>query len=172
MGKILIVFFLIISVISGLLYYKNFSQKPKINISSQEFLNGGVIPTKFTCAGDNINPSLAFDRVPGDAKSLVLIIDDSDAKDPAFNHWIVFNIDPSTTNIEEGKIPNALLGTNDFGELKYMGPCPVGLHNYYFRVFALDTVLSLEEGAKRSEIDSAMKGHILGKGELTGTYSR
>ncbi len=153
-------------------FYKNSSPKPKINISSQEFLNGGVIPTRFTCAGDNINPPLTFDRVPGDAKSLVLIIDDPDAREPAFNHWIVFNIDPSTTNIEEGNIPNALLGTNDFGELKYMGPCPTGKHTYYFRVFALDSVLALEEGAKRTEIETSMKDHILGKGELTGTYSR
>ncbi len=178
--KILVGLILIISLVIGAVYYfnngslfnKNVSRKIKIYISSQEFLNGQTIPATFTCNGDNINPPLSFDRVPGDAKSLVLIVDDPDAGTVPFNHWLVFNIDPSITNIEAGKIPNALEGTNDFGELKYMGPCPTGTHKYYFRIYALDTVLSLNEGAKRSDIDAAMTDHILGVGEFFGVYSK
>lgn len=180
MAKVLIGLILIISLVVGAVYYFNGSKlfsnnttpiKAKINISSQAFLNGQTIPSTFTCNSDNINPPLSFDRVPGDAKSLVLIVDDPDASTPAFNHWLVFNIDPNTTNIEQGKIPNALEGTNDFGELKYMGPCPTGTHKYYFRVYALDTMLSLNEGAKRLDIDAAMQDHILAQGEFFGVYS-
>jgi len=179
-GKILIGLILIVSLAVGAVYYFNGSNlfsnnsnqvKAKISISSQAFLNGQAIPNTFTCNGDNVNPPLSFDRVPGDAKSLVLVIDDPDARTPAFNHWLVFNIDPNTTNIEQDTIPNALEGTNDFGELKYMGPCPTGTHKYYFRVYALDTMLNLTEGAKRSDIDSAMQNHILAGGEFFGVYS-
>ena len=180
MSKTFLFLIISISIIVGGVYYffgKNIGKdntyvnKVKINVSSSEFTNGGVIPNRFTCNGDDVNPPLIFDRIPGDAKSLVLIIDDPDAGTIAFNHWLVFNIDPSTTNIEESKIPDALEGTNDFGELKYMGPCPTGTHTYHFRVYALDTMLSLNEGAKRPDIDSAIKGHILGQGDLTGVYS-
>lgn len=180
MVKTLIGLILVLSLIIGGVYYffgKNlgvdntYVNKSKISVSSSEFTNGGMIPTRFSCNGDNVNPPLIFDRVPGDAKSLVLIMDDPDAGTTAFNHWLVFNINPSTLNIEEAKTPDALEGTNDFGELKYMGPCPTGTHKYSFKVYALDTTLALEEGAKRTDIESAMKGHILAQGELVGTYS-
>ncbi|HTK03814.1 MAG TPA: YbhB/YbcL family Raf kinase inhibitor-like protein [Alphaproteobacteria bacterium] len=151
-------------IASILLFFSSLFPGPKVAISSQEFTNGGAIPLRFTCNGDNINPPLIFDRVPGDAKSLVLIVED----DKAFTHWSVFNIDPTITNIEEGKIPEALEGTNDFGELKYMGPCSTEKHKYYFKVYALDTLLSLDEGAKKSEIETAMQKHIIAKGELYG----
>lgn len=181
MGKTLIGLIVIISLIVGGVYYffgdklgvdNTYVNKSKISVSSSEFTKGGEIPTRFTCNGENVNPPLIFDRVPGDAESLVLIVEDTDIGAAPFNHWLVFNIAPSTTNVEEAKIPNALLGTNDFGELKYMGPCPTGTHTYHFRVYALDTQLALEEGATRADIDSAMKGHILAQGELSGVYSR
>ena len=180
MGKFFLIFIIVISLIVGGVYYffgenlgldQTHIKKAKINISSPEFVGGGTIPTRFTCNGDDVNPPIIFDRVPGDSKSLVFVIDDPDAGNPPLNHWLVFNINPSTTNIEEDEIPNALLGTNDFNELKYMGPCPMGEHKYYFRVYALDTMLSLEEGVTRSEIDTAMKGRIIGQGEFTGVYS-
>src|SRR6185369_12624575 len=145
MGKFLLLLLLIISVIVGGVYYfygnnfssnKNVPVKSTIDVSSQEFTKGAEIPVRFTCNGDNVNPPLIFDRIPADAKSLVLIVDDPDAGATPFTHWIVFNISPTTTNILENKIPDALEGTNDFGELKYMGPCPDGSHKYYFRVYA------------------------------------
>ncbi len=180
MGKFLLLLLLIISAIVGGVYYfygnnfssnKNAPVKSTIDISSQEFTKGGTIPIRFTCNGDNVNPPLIFDRVPGDARSLVLVVDDPDAGAAPFNHWLVFNMSPATTNIEEGKIPAGLEGTNDFGELKYMGPCPTGSHKYYFRVYAMDKILELEEGVKRADLDSAMSGHIIAKGEFFGVYS-
>lgn len=179
--KIIITIIVILLILGGVYYYaseslgikKSVLTKSTINITSQEFINGGTIPLKFSCDGDNVNPSLVFDRVPPDAKSLVLIVDDPDNGNTPFNHWLVFNMDPYITNIEENQIPSALLGTNDFDELRYMGPCPeVGSHKYYFRIYALDTMLSVEEGIMRNELDNLMAGHILAKGEMYGTYSR
>lgn len=181
MQKTVLSLIIIISILIGGVYYffggklgvdKTFITKSKINIGSQEFLDGEIISPKYTCNGENVSPPLSFDRIPGDTKSLVLIVDDPDAGTVPFNHWLVFNLNPSTSGIEEGQIPSALLGTNDFGELKYMGPCPTGTHKYYFRIYALDTMLDLSEGVKRQEIDSAMKGHIIASGVLTGTFSR
>lgn len=179
--KIIFTIIVILLALGGIYYYasyglgikKSILTKATISISSQEFSKGSSIPLRFSCEGGNVSPSLVLDRVPFDAKSLVLIVDDPDSGTTAFNHWIVFNIDPSITNIEEGKIPNALLGTNDFGELKYMGPCPeVGKHKYYFRIYALDTILDLDEGVKRPVLDKAMEGHIIASGETFGTYEQ
>lgn len=152
---------------------KTIFSKDKINISSQAFLNGGAIPQNYTCDGENINPPLSIDRVPGNARSLALIVEDVDTAN-SFTHWLVFNIDPTVTDIVAGQIPNALEGTNDFGELKYQGPCPTpgSSHRYYFRVYALDTVLNLEEGTKKSDLENAMKGHILATGSIYGTYAK
>lgn len=148
--------------------------KGTINISNQEVFNGGAIPKKYTCDGDNISPQLLLDRVQGDAKSLVLIIDDPTARPATFTHYIVFNIDPSTTTIDEGKIPDsATIATNDYGKTEYSGPCPIsGTHKYYFRIFALDSTLSITESAKRGDIDRAMQGHVIGKGDFFGEYSK
>lgn len=180
-GFFLTIIFVFLAI-AGVLYYYNgaslgLSQtilsKPTIVVSSQEFLNSGSIPIKYSCDGDNINPPITIDRVPGDAKSLVLIVEDIDVQRSPFTHWLVFNIDPTITNINENEIPNALEGTNDFNELNYKGPCPpTGSHKYYFRIFALDKTLDLQEGAKRTQIDAAMKGHIIGRGEVWGRYSK
>src|SRR3989344_2288593 len=114
--KIIITIIVILLLLGGVYYYaseslgikKSVLTKSTINITSQKFINGGTIPLKFSCDGDNVNPSLVFDRVPADAKSLVLIVDDPDSGNTPFNHWLVFNMDPYITNIEENKIPNAL----------------------------------------------------------------
>lgn len=185
MGKFFLGLTLILLIIAGGAYYfygrsgssyglnKNVLVKGRINISSQEFLNGAVIPIKYTCDWQNISPTLSIDRVPGDAKSLVLIMDDPGAK-PVFTHWMVFNIDPGTSDILEATIPpGATVGTNDFGEPKYAGPCPpTGVHKYYFRIYALDNVLTLDETAGRADLDKAMNGHIIAKGEFYGEYEK
>jgi hypothetical protein len=103
----------------------------------------------------------------------VLIADDPDAPGGLFTHWMVWNIPPQTSSIEEGSRSKGFQGTNDFGKAGYGAPCPpAGMHRYYFRVFALDRELDLRSGAKRSQLDAAMKGHVLAHGELIGRYSR
>jgi hypothetical protein len=104
---------------------------------------------------------------------LVLIVDDPDAPSGLFTHWLVWNIDPKTTSIAEHIVPKgAVEGTNDFGESGYGGPQPPsGTHRYYFKIFALDRTLDLSAGAKRREVDKAMKGHVMAQAELMGRFS-
>src|SRR5436189_5484190 len=145
----------------------------KMKITSSAFQEGGNIPSKFTCDGANTNPPLQISDVPAEAKSLVLIVDDPDAPSGLFTHWAVWNISPQATTIAEGSTPKGVQGTNDFGKSGYGGPCPPsGAHRYYFRVFAIDRELDLPVGAKRSQLDTAMKSHVIAKGELMGRYAR
>jgi hypothetical protein len=145
----------------------------RMKITSSAFQQGGNIPSKFSCDGPNTSPPLQISDVPSEAKSLVLIVDDPDAPSGLFTHWAVWNISPQTTTIGEGSTPKGVQGTNDFGKSGYGGPCPPsGTHRYYFKVFALDRELDLPVGAKRSQLDAAMKGHVIAQGELMGRYSR
>jgi Raf kinase inhibitor-like YbhB/YbcL family protein len=145
----------------------------KMKISSSAFQEGGNIPDKFSKNGQNINPPLRIEGAPAEAKSLLLIMDDPDAPVGLFTHWLVWNIDPKTTEIAENSVPNgAAEGTNDYPNPGYGGPQPPsGTHRYYFKIFALDQTLNLKSGAKRKEVDAAMQGHVIGQGELIGRYS-
>jgi Raf kinase inhibitor-like YbhB/YbcL family protein len=147
----------------------------KMKITSSAFQEGGTIPEKFSKNGQNVNPELRIEGGPVEAKSLVLIVDDPDAPVGLFTHWLVWNIDPKTTEIAEGSVPSgAVQGTNDFPGQRYDGPQPPpsGTHRYYFKIFALDTTLDLKPGAKRKEVNAAMKGHVIAQGELMGKYSK
>ena len=145
----------------------------RMKITSSAFQEGGNIPLKFTCDGSDTSPSLQITGVPSEAKSLVLIADDPDAPGGLFTHWLVWNIPPQTNSISEGSAPNGVHGTNDFGKSGYKGPCPPpGTHRYSFKIFALDRELDLRAGAKRSQLDAAMKGHVIAQGELVGRYAR
>jgi Raf kinase inhibitor-like YbhB/YbcL family protein len=146
----------------------------KMKITSSAFQEGGTIPEKFSKNGQNVNPELRIEGGPVEAKSLVLIVDDPDAPVGLFTHWLVWNIDPKTTEIAEGSVPSgAVQGTNDFPGQRYDGPQPPsGTHRYYFKIFALDTTLELKPGAKRKEVNAAMKGHVIAQGELMGKYSK
>jgi Raf kinase inhibitor-like YbhB/YbcL family protein len=145
----------------------------KMKITSSAFNEGGNIPSKFTCDGSDTSPPLQVTSVPPGAKSLVLIADDPDAPGGLFTHWLVWNIAPQTNSIAEGTAPKGVHGTNDFGKSGYRGPCPPpGTHRYSFKIFALDRELDLSSGAKRGQLDAAMKGHVIAQGELTGRYSR
>jgi Raf kinase inhibitor-like YbhB/YbcL family protein len=116
---------------------------------------------------------LQITGIPSQAKSLVLIADDPDAPSGLFTHWLIWNIPPQTTSISEGNAPRGVHGTNDFGKSGYKGPCPPsGTHMYSFKVFALDRELDLHGGSKRSQLDAAMKGHVIAQGELVGRYTR
>ena len=145
----------------------------KMKITSSAFQQGGNIPSKFSCDGANTSPPLQVSDVPSGAKSLVLVVDDPDAPSGLFTHWTVWNIPPQTSTIAEGSTPKGVQGTNDFGKSGYGGPCPPsGAHRYYFKIFALDRDLDLPSGAKRSQLDAAMKGHVIAQGQLMGRYAR
>jgi Raf kinase inhibitor-like YbhB/YbcL family protein len=146
----------------------------KMKITSSAFQEGGDIPSKFSRDGQDINPALRIEGTPPNAKSLLLIMDDPDAPVGLFTHWLVWNIDPKTTEIAEKSVPKgAVQGTNDYPSLGYGGPQPPsGTHRYYFKIFALDQMLDLKAGAKRAEVDAAMRGHVIAQGEFMGRYSR
>ena len=144
-----------------------------MTIKSPGFHQGGDIPAKFTCDGGDTSPPLQISGIPSDAKSLVLIAEDPDAPSGVFTHWLVWNIPPQTNSVAEGSPPKGVHGTNDFGKSGYGAPCPPsGAHRYYFKVFALDRELALPLGAKRSQLEAAIKGHVIGQGELMGRYAR
>ena len=145
-----------------------------MKITTTAFQQGGNIPSKFTCDGADANPPLRFEGAPAEAKSLALIADDPDAPGGLFTHWLVWNIDPKTTSVEENSAPsNGVQGKNDFGKSGYGGPCPPsGTHRYFFKIFALDRQLDLAADSKRAQLDAQMRGHIIAQGELIGRYSR
>jgi len=144
-----------------------------MRITSQAFENGGKIPDKYTLYGENRIPPLHFEDVPEKARSLAIVVDDPDAANGTFNHWLLFNLDPKTRDIKEDRVPvMATQGRNDFGEVEYGGPKPPsGEHRYIFHAFALDTVLPLSDGTKRDSLDQEMKGHVLDTATLTGKYA-
>lgn len=145
-----------------------------MQITSSVFQHNQPIPTKYTCDGENINPPLTFSDVPAQAKSLVLINDDPDALAGTWVHWTVWNIPPTTTAISENSVPQgAVEGVTSFRKPGYGGPCPPsGTHRYFFKLYALDTTLSLGPSATKQDLEKAMEGHILAKAEFIGLYSR
>jgi len=147
-----------------------------LSLSSSAFSNNGEIPAKFTCDGENINPPLTIEGADPKAKSLALILDDPDAQSVVgytYIHWVKFNIDPKTINIDEGKEPLGTPGKGSGNNLTYDGPCPPnGTHHYHFQLYSLDSELALPEGATATEVMAAMQGHILQQTELVGLYSR
>jgi hypothetical protein len=146
----------------------------KMQISSTAFGNKEEIPKKYTCQGINTSPPLVIEDVPEQTQSLVLIVDDPDAPLATFTHWLVFNLDPKIKEIKEGELPaGALQGTNDFGQVFYGGPCPPsGRHRYFFRLYALDSILSVKEGTGRAELEKEMADHIIESTEFFGTYQK
>lgn len=147
-----------------------------MKIESNVFQNGGEIPRKYGYKKENINPPLLIKDVPINAKSLVLIMDDPDAMGAVgkiWVHWLVWNIDPNTNEILENSLPpNTIQGKTDFGEIAYGGPAPPDKeHTYIFKLYALDRKLNLDEGSTKSQIEDAMKGHVIEETRLEGRYS-
>jgi Raf kinase inhibitor-like YbhB/YbcL family protein len=144
----------------------------ELSVKSPVFEANKHIPKKYSCDGDEINPPITIEGVPKEAKTLVLIVDDPDAPMGTFDHWVVWNIPTSTSKISENTVPGTE-GLNSARQRGYMGPCPPsGTHRYFFKVYALDTELKLGVGTKKKDVEKAMQGHILAKGELIGLYSR
>jgi Raf kinase inhibitor-like YbhB/YbcL family protein len=144
-----------------------------MEISSPAFADGGKIPDKYTKYGANLIPPLEFADLPENAMSLVLIVDDPDAPKGTFTHWLLFNVDPETEEIEEDAVPaNALEGRNDYGEAAYGGPKPPsGEHRYFFKLYALNAMLSLKSGVSRDELEEAMENHLISEATLMGRYA-
>ena len=145
-----------------------------MEIESPVFKNNKLIPSKYTCDGENVNPPLLIGDVPENAKSLVLIVDDPDATRGAFVHWTVWNIDPHVKEIKENSCPqNAVEGRTDFGRPGYGGPCPPsGTHRYFFKLFALNTTPDIDTSTEAADLEREIEDNILAKTQLVGLYRR
>jgi len=152
-----------------------------MDLSSTAFAPGSEMPRQHTCEGDDLAPPLRWSGVPDRALSLALIVDDPDAPDPAapkmtWVHWVLFDIPPSASEIPEGGRPlpvGTREGSNDWHRTGYGGPCPpVGRHRYFFKLYALDTVLPDLHEPTKAELERAMQGHVLAQAELIGTYQK
>lgn len=147
-------------------------------LSSPAFDEGKTIPSIYTCEGIGINPPLEISNVPEKAKSLVLIMDDPDVPpsvrpDRMFDHWVVFNMPPTTKLIKENSKPPGIEGKNTSGKNGYFGPCPPDReHRYFFKLYALDTMLNLPAGSTKTQVEKAMHGHILKECHLMGRYEK
>jgi len=154
-------------------------KKMDIKLRSTAFEEGGMIPEQYTCDSKDISPPLAWESVPDSTKSIALICDDPDAPMGTWVHWVLFNLPANIKELTENIPPQEILangakqGTNDFRNIGYGGPCPPGgTHRYYFKIYALDTVLTLEASATKTKLLKAMEGHILAEGRLMGKYKR
>jgi Raf kinase inhibitor-like YbhB/YbcL family protein len=152
-------------------------------LMSSQFTNNGSIPTAHTCEGADKAPALHWSGVPAGAKSLALIVDDPDAPDPkapkmTWVHWVLYNLPPTATALPEGATKAALPpgtrdGLNDWKQPGWRGPCPpIGRHRYFFKLYALDTVLPDLGSADKAKLEKAMQGHVLAEGQLVGTYQK
>jgi len=147
-------------------------------ITSPAFQQGASIPSQYTCDGSNTHPTLLFSDIPEGAQSLALLMDDPDVPktlrpDGMWDHWVVFNMPAQTREISEGARANGVYGKNTGGKNEYGGPCPPDReHRYFFKLYALDTMLDLPEGASKKDVEQAMQGHILAQAELMGVYDR
>lgn len=152
-----------------------------LKLTSSAFGHNGGIPAQYTCEGQDLSPPLAWSGVPSNAKSLVLIVDDPDAPDPAapkltWVHWMLYNIPPSASALGEGvkQLPAGTRdGLNDWQRTGYGGPCPpIGRHRYFHKLYALDTVLPDLGRPTKAKLEAAMKGHVIAQAELIGTYQK
>jgi len=152
-----------------------------LTLTSPAFANGGEIPSRYTCEGEDVSPPLAWSGVPAGAKSLVLIVDDPDAPDPAapkrtWVHWVLYDIPASASALPEGAKPlpaGTREGVNDWQRTGYGGPCPpVGRHRYFHKLYALDLVLPDLGRPSKAKLEAQIKGHIVAQAELVGTYRK
>ncbi|HSX09030.1 MAG TPA: YbhB/YbcL family Raf kinase inhibitor-like protein [Candidatus Saccharimonadales bacterium] len=199
--KYIIILFILLIIVFGIYFISSSSQKPvtehtsihknssvtitrqiqnHMTITSGAFQNNSLIPPKYTCDGKGINPPLTFSNVPKNAKSLVMLMDDHDVPknlkpDGIFDHWTIYNIDPTTTEIAENSTPAGTQGLNGIGKAQYTAVCPPDkAHHYQFRLYALDTRLTFPEPTKATKemVIEKMQGHIIEQAELIGIYNR
>lgn len=150
-----------------------------LKLTSTAFAPGQPIPAKYTCDGEDISPPLDWQDPPEKAKSFALIVDDPDAPAGTWVHWVLYNLPAESRNLPQAVPPDAAMadggknGKNSWKRLGYGGPCPPGgTHRYFFKLYALDTVLELDDGPGKDQLAQAMEGHILAQTDLMGTYAR
>jgi Raf kinase inhibitor-like YbhB/YbcL family protein len=156
------------------------ADKTAMQLTSPAFSEGSAIPAKHTCDGTNLSPALKWSGVPAGTKSLALIADDPDAPAGTWVHWVLYDLPGGTAELAEGQPKSQYLpggakqGLNSFKKLGYDGPCPPPgkPHRYFFKLYALDSVLDLKPGASKKDVEHAMEKHILAQGQLMGTYKR
>ena len=143
-----------------------------LTLKSSAFPSGGAIPRQYTAYGENRSPPLSWRPAAG-AKAYALTVRDPDAKPKTFTHWLVWNIPGSATSLPEGGLAGVVEGRNDTGRIGYSGPHPPsGVHHYHFRIMALDAPLTLPAGADFPALTKATQGHVIGEGELVGTFAK
>lgn len=146
-----------------------------LTLESPAFRNNGPIPAQYTCTGQDVSPLLRWHDAPAGTKSFVLIVDDPDAPNGTWVHWLVFNIPATVSQLDEAsELPQgALSGKNSWGKAGYGGPCPPsGTHRYFFKLFALDALLTVNSSVTKDDIINAMEDHILAKTELIGLFEK
>jgi Raf kinase inhibitor-like YbhB/YbcL family protein len=151
-----------------------------MQLTSPAFREGDTIPKQYTCDGEDLSPALQWSGAPDTTKSFALICDDPDAPRGTWVHWVLFNLPADTQELAgtvaaQKVLPSgAKQGTNDFRKIGYGGPCPPKgkPHRYFFKLYALDTLLDLPDAATRQQVLTAMKGHLLAEGQLMGKYGR
>jgi Raf kinase inhibitor-like YbhB/YbcL family protein len=145
-----------------------------ITVTSRAFQDGGKIPKKYTCDGDDVSPPLAWNGLPENTGSVALVVDDPDAPRGTFTHWVLLDLEPSTTELTEGQVPpGATQASNSAGRASYFGPCPPrGTHHYRFTVYALSEATGLPDGTKLDQALEAIDSRTLARGRLTALYSR
>jgi hypothetical protein len=150
------------------------SNAASFKLSSPAFQDSGLIPAKHACQHGSVSPELNWSKAPANTKSFVLIMEDPDATNGTFTHWVLFDIPAGTQQLAEGTGPIGVDGNNSLSQTGYMGPCPPsGIHRYYFRLYALDVPsLNLKAGASRSEVENAMQNHIIGSADTMGRYEQ
>ncbi len=141
-------------------------------LRSPEFANNEFIPREFTCEGDNVNPALIIEGIPVNTRAMALIVDDPDAPTGTWVHWLVCNM-PAVSHIDKNS-SSGKAGVNNYNSRDYKGPCPPpgATHRYYFKIYCLDSALTLKPGFNKAELEKAMRGHILDKAELVGLYKK
>jgi hypothetical protein len=161
----------------------NHKENEEMELTSTAFTNEGRIPKKYTCEGDDLSPPLRWSGAPEGTKSFALIVDDPDAPDPAapkmvYVHWVLGNIPASASGLDENasrsRLPDGTItGVNDWKKAEWGGPCPpIGRHRYFFKLYALDTMLSGLSSPSKKDLEAAMQGHILAQAQLMGTYQK
>jgi Raf kinase inhibitor-like YbhB/YbcL family protein len=150
-----------------------------MKLLSDSFSADSKIPMKFSCEGEGVSPSLKWEDVPIETRSFALIVDDPDAPNRTFVHWVLYDLPMQTRNLPEGVPREPMLegsgiqGKNDIGQLGYTPPCPPsGIHRYFFKLYALDAPLGLDFGATKQDVEAAMENHILASAQLVGRYQK